>query len=208
MNKAFKVLSIDFDFFQDTTLKALTHYPDGCDYSTQMSEAIWAARYKTNAKELLNVQINKSLYQTMIQILKAQNSNVPVLITRSHKDAYGFIKGFKKVEWLDLVNVDLHHDITNQNKELDCGNWIRYAIQDFKKVNFRWIARKVSVDTYEIEESEQKDFHMSFGLSPLLNEKFDAIFLCRSDAWLPPHLDTYFDEMKKVCVSRFEDASA
>lgn len=29
---------------------------------------------------------------------------------------------------------------------------------------------------------------------------FDYVFLCRSDAWVPPHLDCYFDELSEFII--------
>ncbi|MBR6163692.1 hypothetical protein IKQ26_07380, partial [bacterium] len=34
--------------------------------------------------------------------------------------------------------------------------------------------------------------------------KFDLIFLCRSDLWLPPHLDYDFKELAKFIDKRFD----
>lgn len=34
--------------------------------------------------------------------------------------------------------------------------------------------------------------------------KFDIIFLCRSDNWLPPHLDNEFQELVDFIVRKFK----
>lgn len=199
----FKVLSIDFDFFQNIISDYLNDYPDGIDYSTDESCKQWNISYAMNPC-IVNTGINLSLFRIMKQILNTQDANIPVLIAQSHADAYSFIKQYAKTNSLHLVNVDLHHDFVNGNKELDCGNWISHIISCFDHIKFNWITRKAAIKAYGIKQEEEKSMCISYGLSELLEEQFDAVFICRSDAWLPPHLDTYFNELKDVCLQHFD----
>ncbi len=200
----FKVLSIDFDYFQDVMPETLKYYPEGRELGASESQAVWQECYAKHAGELQKVRINHSLLTRMKTILCTQDTSIPVLITQNHKDAYWFIKQHALCGGLDLVNVDLHHDIINGNKYLDCGNWISHTMQEFENIKFRWIARKVSGECYGIKEEERKFLSVSYGLDSIMDEKFDAVFICRSDMWLPPHLDTYFDEIKETCLGHFD----
>lgn len=202
MGKQFKVLSVDFDFFQNVIPAYLNDYPEGIDYSTDESCEQWNLSYIINPM-LANTQINLPLFCIMKQILQVQKTDIPVLITQSHSNAYSFIKQHAKTESLYLVNIDLHHDLVNDNNKLDCGNWISHIFSCFDRVKFKWIARKAAVKSYDIKQEEEKAMCISYGLSELLKEQFDAVFICRSDAWLPPHMDIYFEELKNTCVKHF-----
>lgn len=44
-NKTFRVLSIDFDYFQNANEKALMEYPDGIDLQPSLSQQVWKDKY-------------------------------------------------------------------------------------------------------------------------------------------------------------------
>lgn len=90
----------------------------------------------------------------------------------------------------------MHHDCFNNNPELDCGNWISYVKQDYPKIHIQWIANPVSRQVYNITETEF-DF-IQTSLNTLQEQPPDLIYLCRSDNWLPPHLDNYFEQTKRL----------
>ena len=203
-----KILSIDFDFFQDTDIDTLRYgYPEGIDLSTGLSKIVWAGKYSTKHKygeKIKSVKINIPLFNQIIDILNNQNCNIPVLIAQSHVSIYDFIhENMKDKDKLDIVNIDLHHDILNDNDELDCGNWICHIVSDFPNTNVQWITRKVSLECYGMNSN--RNIPARFDFDKIQNECFDAIFLCRSDAWVPPHLDDYFDEMIDFCTDKFNN---
>ena len=41
-------------------------------------------------------------------------------------------------------------------------------------------------------------------LESIKDRKFDIVFLCRSDNWLPPHLDNEFQELVDFIVRKFK----
>lgn len=207
------VLSIDFDYFQDVTRKQLELYPNGIDRSTDESEVEWGKSYQRFGEELNTINILESEFERLNEILNAQSSDVPVLIANSHVNIYSFIKeqqAEKNDRELSLVNVDMHHDLTNENPVLDCGNWIMKLGEEQRcaghKMSFFWIANPISCDMYGFTEGEMK---RTFGkmiqrsFSFIEDEKFDAIFLCRSDNWLAPHLDKYFTELCDLVAEHF-----
>lgn len=44
-NKTFRVLSIDFDYFQNASKEALMKYPDGFDLQPSLSQQVWKGKY-------------------------------------------------------------------------------------------------------------------------------------------------------------------
>lgn len=202
-----KVLSIDFDFFQNVSKPVLTqYYPDGIDLSTNLSKIVWGSKYSDGypfADKIKSVKINRTLFAQMLTIINNQDIFIPCLIAQSHVHIYDFICKLMEEDpeqRLDIVNVDLHHDLFNDNKELDCGNWIGKLYETFENVHASWIARKVSDACYGIKPGELPIEH---NFDKIMDAEFDAVFLCRSDAWVPPHLDDFFNEMVELCSSHF-----
>lgn len=201
----FRVLSIDFDFFPDVSKKALIYYPDGLDLPTDISEIVWSTRYTSNGCPIADITINQGLYNQMLDILSRQSFNIPVMIANSHAKAYDFIIEYYNDKPIELCNVDFHHDLINGNEEMDCGNWISHLIHDYPVQDFKWIARKTAIDCYNIKKQEQTELHIEFDFQSIIEKNFDMVFLCRSDCWLPPHLDSYFDNMVKQCCKHFNN---
>lgn len=207
-----RVLSIDFDYFQKVSAEQIGFYPDGVDNGTALSEIIWGEHYATYENELNSIGIMRDELNSLEALLKKQKSSAKVMIANSHKHIYEFIhKHMKEDEELRLVNIDMHHDIINENSKLDCGNWISFLIKEQeeknKPISFKWIANPISLNVYGLEGVFEKAFG---GKTPVLpsikaikNEKFDLIFLCRSDIWLPPHLDVYFVELYDMLTTLF-----
>ncbi len=207
-----KVLSIDFDFFQDVTKEQLALYPDGVDNPTFLSEVVWASHYANNADQLNAIGILDNELELLEQLLLEQSSNVPVMITNSHKHIYDFICENDDGEPMELVNADMHHDIVNHNPEMDCGNWITHLCkrqtENKKGLDFSWLANPVSLDMFGLDELFGKggkvEDCLKLSFAELKGQSFDLIFLCRSDTWTPPHLDKYFIELCDVIKSNFD----
>lgn len=199
--KKLRVLSIDFDFFQlvdkDTIL---TMYPDGLDLDTSLTEFTWMSYYSPSNSVENKVKIdNEKLYE-LVEILNNQNKNIPVMIANSHKHIYDFILENKNnSNFLDLVNIDMHHDMFNDNPQVDCGNWVKHIINKFNDYSLEWIANDFSSEVYGLEE----DFPISHDFNNIKDKDFDLIFICRSDTWLPPHLDVYFDMFYQTVIKMF-----
>lgn len=109
---------------------------------------------------------------------------------------------------LRLVNVDMHHDIVNNNEELDCGNWISHLLQEYD-MGLTWVANPVSLEMFGLDKDrkENRAFRgiVQKNLSKIeeKNYVFDGIFLCRSDIWTPPHLDNAFCSLCDVITDHF-----
>lgn len=208
MNKALNILSIDFDFFQIVNKDTLlTCYPDGHDLSTELSKIVWTDYYvNPKTKDKLNaVKANHKLIGNLQKKLKQTNKAANVLVANSHVNIYDFIMSLMEKHdksKINIIHIDMHHDMFNNTQELDCGNWLNY-IKDQYDTNVKWITNKTSLDIYGLDK---KEFHMiEFNFNNINLDNIDAIFLCRSDIWLPPHLDYAFDKFLKFLCNYFDN---
>lgn len=190
-------MSIDWDYFQDVTKDQIRDYPDGHETMPTVNNIVWALRYSKTYPNFNpeDITINHNLYTHMCDIIRTQcrkHKGMPVCIALSHAYCYRFIKNlFPDEDDIELYNVDMHHDLFNDNKELDCGNWIHFVMRDYNTEVF-WFNRDVSVEAYKLPKN-RKDIRMyPDDLSLCDGVDFDAIFVCRSDPWIPPHLDEFF----------------
>lgn len=206
MKNALNILSIDFDFFQivdNDTL--LTCYPDGHDLPTDLSKIIWSQYYANpqTCDKINAVTANHTLIGNLQMKLSTCNRKTPVMVTNSHVHIYDFIISqmtkSNKTQ-LNLINIDMHHDMFNNSKTLDCGNWISHIKQKYK-TNLTWITNPISPIVYGLNEQICQMIQYDFDKLELQN--IDGIFLCRSDIWLPPHLDYAFDQLLNFICSYF-----
>lgn len=207
MQNTINILSIDFDFFQDVDADVIKNcYPDGVDISTEMSRIVWSSRYMTE-EAISNVKIRKDALDKMKKILSKCPADAKVLISHTHKDIYDMISDLvekKNIPNLNIINVDMHHDMFNENFELDCGNWIKFVSQSYP-TKITWIANPISREVYGLKDHEYDIIKAN--LDAIKNpESIDAVFLCRSDAWVPPHLDKYFNELVEMIGKKFNEA--
>ena len=214
-----KVLSIDWDFFQNVSLDILRRcYPDGIDLPSSITEITWGSRYASDGDELRSeVTLYRDAYEQLIRLFLNQKSSVPVLVVNSHAGAYDFIhKHFQKKDKVELINVDMHHDYINASEFVDCGNWIGKLIkEDVLKVNaLGWIHNPVSFKMYNIDPNDKDEFskllrRLDKGvmLDSIESERFDLIVLARSDTWSVPHLDKYFCLLTDIIREHFCNVS-
>lgn len=204
-----KVLSIDFDYFQNVDKSTLlTCYPDGIDLPTTLSSIVWAGYYATpsSKSQLMKVTILQKELNLLKQILlKNTKASAPVMITNSHVHIYNFIheqlQAFQ-ADSLNVVNIDMHHDMFNDNKSLDCGNWVSHIHNEYPNAcNISWIANPTALDCYGL--SSDGITHIYTSIDAIKDCKFDIVFLCRSDNWLAPHLDAYFEQLVQFMNSCF-----
>lgn len=208
----YRVLSIDFDFFQDTDAYTMvSNYPDGIDANTFLSTLIWTSHYakrpKQNDSLLDDVTINEHLFNQIVRVIRnQQDHSVPVLACNSHVNIYHELESILSEsigdgEGICIDHIDFHHDFENGNETVDCGNWVSKILELFPNAQVRWFARELGIDIYKIEPEKLTPF--AFNLDAILDIQYDYIFLCRSDNWLPPHLDKWFDDLLEEIHSAF-----
>lgn len=194
------VLSIDFDIFQVVSTDTMkTCYPDGIDLPTSLSSIVWQSHYGNpdTYQKLMEITVNTDMINELkTMIVNSLNHRLPEsCICNSHMHIYDFImKHYDKIQYngITLTHLDMHHDLFNDNKELDCGNWISH-LKDTVKTNVTWIANPISKAMYGMTEPIFDNVKTDF--SDIKDSNWDLIFLCRSDNWLPPHLDASFTDL-------------
>lgn len=202
--KIYRVLSIDFDYFQKAKEHTLMNcYLEGIDLNTKVSEFVWSSLYAFHGEEIKKVTIHKKHLNEIKRIIRAQSPETTCIVAQSHEHIYDFLKeGYANSSYTSchLYNVDMHHDLFNDNDEMDCGNWIGHLKEEIS-CDVTWIANPVSKKVYELQNFDiiQED------LSVLKDKQFDFVFLCRSDAWIPPHLDIYFDDLLELMCRTFNE---
>ena len=203
-----RIISFDWDYFiKATAFQRDVLFPDNGDenisYVTQ--DFIWDSKYRCSP-EIKNIGILKNDYNTANHILskfvekylysKVANPYQEMLVTISHKWIYDFImQRTKKGEEFEVYNVDFHHDMYNfrsGDEEVNCGNWVNCLREKRPKMKYFWVKREDSETHVLGGETVDCEFK---SLEEIKDLPFDYVFICRSDCWSPPHLDTYFDTM-------------
>lgn len=200
MAKTLNVLSIDFSYYQNIQKDTLNKYPEGKDVSSDMTEMIWSSYYAKNESSLREITTNRGEIDKTITYLKTCNKNIPVMISANHSPIYEFLcnqmHDTNSIK-LHLIHIDMYHDMFNDNYELDNGNWIKFISEDFDTFT-EWITNPVSKSLYGLDSPKFTNIRTSIPSNP--NELLDpttinAIFLCKNNALLPPHLDPDFKKL-------------
>ncbi len=206
-----RVLSIDFDYFQKiSSADILADYPDGVDLPTFLASTIWISHYANpRTKEvLLGVEADHEGLKQIREILSnSKKTKKDVMMVQSHKLIYDFIMDNYNggdYDSVEVVNVDMHHDMFNNGDEVDCGNWATHILQDIENCKVTWIANPISVEAYGTKPALEGNTF--YDLSVLKDKQFDLIFICRSDSWLPPHLDKEFEKLYYFVLEEFGGA--
>lgn len=189
-----RVLSIDWDYFIDASNDfRMSHFPDGGteNLPAKMLDLVWISRYGYKGLEQVKVDTSEllKLRELLRKIIKPYTK---VVIADSHKDIYKYVENLSKSNLsMELYNIDFHHDVYDfGNENVDCGNWLRKCIekQGTDQNKFVWVRREDS----QLSGLELIDNSSVVGISEDLSGGFQLVFLCRSSAWSPPHLDDKF----------------
>lgn len=145
-----KILSIDFDYFQQVSPELVKSYPEGYDYSAEECKFRWIDTYCS--ADIKSVTVNRDEIDAAKALLKRQNGIQKAMIAKSHKSIYDFVKEPCMERNVLLYNIDMHHDMFNKNPELDCGNWIGHLSQISKQLIIKWVCNPVSEEVYGLNE--------------------------------------------------------
>lgn len=215
LQRPLKVLSLDFDFFlkfENDDSSVLSEFPDGTEAFIQYSDTIWASRIANESadKKISTVKCNEQSFSEVALFLNSCDRRIPSMAANSHVYIYDFVaKHMSKGQEVQVVNLDYHHDAYHTEAELNCGNWVTH-LQNLCDGQFlyQWIT---SENGWESSENTIPRFVRESYRFKTLGEYLswdknyhpDLIFLCRSDVWVPPHLDGYFDMLLKFMASHF-----
>lgn len=194
-----KILSIDFDYFVNAKLDIRnSKFPQAEDIvDPNKIKELWDSCYSEHP-ELASIGVIDEL-QFFIQFLK-EHPPVPVLVAESHKDIYNFIFSLlqdSQDHSLSITNIDFHHDnYYMYGGRVTCANWLMKICELFR-TKVLWVKREDSETSSlagDFPYPSTTDIQSSFG-------HYDAIFLCMSPEWTPPHLRPQFNKMKDVLDS-------
>ena len=154
----------------------------------------------------------KAALEAYIALTNEEQAQVPAAKVDEMYNAYSEYQALDLANYKDLtittinevVNVDMHHDMFNNGDEVDCGNWATHILQDIENCKVTWIANPVSIEAYGTKPALEGNTY--YDLSVLKDKQFDLIFICRSDSWLPPHLDKEFEKLYYFVLEEFGGA--
>jgi hypothetical protein len=202
------IISVDFDFFvRENPLWDWGH----SENNPIFINVAWQARYGTEDlyKEC---DIKKYadfdpclLITELIKLGFKFKSNFKLRIADSHRHCYEAIEEIGKSR---VYNFDTHHDLWRENKkQIDCANWLWRAVEDGLVKYVHWIAPSWSEEFnngdehwFNDEPEYRKFINGHYFKTFKLDKKpveVDALFICRSSCWVPPHLDPDFLGMIK-----------
>lgn len=196
-----RILSIDFDYFQIVEPETVQmDYPDGLDLSPAVSAACWSSHYGN--KNIESVSVNEDEINALLRLLEKQDSVKECMIACSHVAIYDFIQEkLQNNEPLGIYNIDMHHDMFNKNPNVDCGNWIGHLQKEHPNTAIKWVCNPISEECYGLDKRFEK--YLLHSVTDIDENHFDFIFLCRSDNWLPPHLDSKFDDLSEFLIKTY-----
>ena len=192
------VLSVDWDFFINVSLnERIALFPDVTseNIDTRVFNFVWATRYAESMianKSIKKIGVYKG-YAKLKTFLSNLPSTIPVLITDSHEHAYQFFK--EENHLLNVVNIDLHHDMYRTGADVDCGNWLLKLVEENRVNSITWVNHEDS-DIGDVQN--YKNLQITTNINSVLNRSYSRVFICRSSIWSPPHLDKKFIEL---CMS-------
>ena len=199
MKPKIRVLSIDWDYFVDASyLERFKYFPDGTTdtFAAAIQSIVWANRYAEHPKLQTFGLIED--FDVMCSALSHMNNQAAMMVCDSHSNIYDFVfNQVKKDEEIEVVNIDFHHDIYTtyvNHGEATAGDWALMLKKAMPHMSYKWVKR---------DDSEMPKKHIStISFEDALQKSYDIIFLCRSGAWSPPHLDEKFIEMANILVSK------
>lgn len=185
----YKILSIDWDYFIDATIEErIRLFPDGNDYNSVLESVIWQTHYHTD--DVKNIGINKKSYSFFSSLVMQQYFKAACLCNQ-HRQCYNFVTqilGLNKNAEIEIVNVDFHHDVYDSALgNVNSGNWLYYLMQEYKHMRVKWVKCKTS-------DRGNAKVKLTTCAETTLKPDFDALFVCRSGLYAPPHLDKYLQE--------------
>lgn len=202
-----KFLSIDWDYFIDASaVERALKFPDGGNENLPLDiqSIIWQIRYHDNP-DILSIKVHDH-FSRIIKVLakflmftprNPVDSKHKVLASKniSHKYAYQFILDRTQPgEHFEVYNIDFHHDMYYYSDSCDpvnCGNWVRELLKERPGMQYYWVKREDSETSLLGGDEIPENIIVPF--EKVEEQDFDYVFMCRSDMWSPPHLDSKFE---------------
>jgi hypothetical protein len=185
-----KILSVDWDYFVDANEDfRFMHFPDGNNtIIPRVQDIIWASKYMTDWN--LDVKILVPQLDILKTVLYDRYSPLPAGAGVEHDGILKFIKERTKGQ-VEIYNIDFHHDAQSIQKGdvPHCGNWLSALHMRKKLKKAIWIRH----EPHYTDVRQKLPYWLTIDKIDIIkNIEFDAMFLCHSPAWSPPHLDSDF----------------
>lgn len=204
-------LSIDFDFFVREDPMWDFGHSEIEDQRALFTYMAWSWRYQQTdlyretdlAKhaDFQPSQIVSELASRGIDLSRVST----VGYADSHALAYPFFTHRKKVADR-IISLDAHHDVYGPpTAKPNCGNWVHHVRNASPKTEIEWIWPQWKAE-WIADEVPKGGLPIPMRSWGLVQEtppvKIRDIMVCRSGAWVPPHLDEAFrDMLLALCVA-------
>lgn len=167
-------------------------FPDGMvERGVELSSIIWA-NYYSNPEIYNKLTLKIDEYNELCGLIDNLDSNPSMMIVNDHKYIYDFVKKLGYTDF-EIWNVDFHSDVYNMGEEVNCGNWGNKLLSEYKNSKIVWVHDEEEFEyPCELSPEEESRFYIA-DYSEMLIQEYDAIFICKSNGFSPPHLDMYFD---------------
>jgi hypothetical protein len=213
-------LSIDFDFFVRELLEWDWGHGEtaGHFYAT----ALWNIRYSGNSFDIYdetdpakhadvepNAHFISALTDKGLSLGLYRDKKRKIGVAESHKEAFEFFTN-KSAPADYVVNIDAHHDVyTTTENPLDCGNWLSHLHQKWPETKIvqvypKWQSLRSQMDAVAAKGGDTTISGVPLRIARWADFKFPEgailrnVFICRSGAWTPPHLDQMFFRFCRV----------
>ena len=207
------IVTIDFDIIMH---RSLNLYNDLVDDDVTI-QSILNANLESHFIPNPDLQLYNYLTQFVIKCAEKLPKENIIFIDDHDEITYYFTSGkIKYEEDFNIFNIDFHHDVSydekdidNKIEEVDCGNWVKYIAERYPKFKqYIWIKAKeaeafnkerfsetlsgILVSKKIIEQDIQK-----YNLDALLKST-DVLFLCKSIPWVPEEEIALYDTWKDI----------
>jgi hypothetical protein len=196
------VLSIDWDYYinasNDIRNEWFPNIPEDILTEEERTE-LWEPYYKKyNIKtiDLLRDELDKT--KNIIRNNINNNKNIIKMVNESHRYIYCIINQIlseSREKSITVFNIDHHHDMYQYHKydeKVNCSNWVTILKEELENnFEYYWIKRE---DSEEYSLAGKIECNICT-IDDISDKVFDIIFLCKSGAWSPPHLDSQYKEL-------------
>lgn len=193
------ILSIDWDYFIDATYKERrSYFPDGTtdELHPDIQSVVWASRY-AEEPEIEHLGVTDHFDQ-ICKFLSNMKRPTEMMLCDSHLHAHDFIlRNVKRDEEIAVVNIDFHHDLYENWMDSNrpyASDWALKLKKQLPHMSLKWVKH--------VDSEMPKKHIATIPFEKAMERNYDMVFLCRSGAWSPPHLDEKFIEMADVLLSR------
>lgn len=212
------LLSVDWDFFsREDPMWDFGH----SEQNPVFAKVAWIARYNSGLDlyaetdhKFAGLAPDGVIDRLVANGMADVTGPVSLTVADSHAHAFDWWKDNRDgVE--HIISLDAHHDVYNEDGEVDCANWLFHALRQNPNLRAtivypRW--REEFPEDFPENSSVSDQVTTVFVDEWTTEGDFDVtgVFVARSPAWTPPHHDDAFGQFVRGLWSHFggEDITA